>query len=214
METTFLGALIGGISAIIAAIIGRVRWKRRKKIRTHAFMNAFQAGWGLGRLVDEWINLEGHKISPNFLGMISQIQPYYDALKLNVNLLDSFKKGKFPDDFVPFTFEMKSKISAEFGMDAGYALELGQCLVLNTKAVHRYATDSSYRKKMENQGMGLDNLIAPLDEPLRKLHLGKKIEKEWSDIISSIKANQFDKDELWPTIQTWIEKVYNVCCQV
>jgi len=214
MDTTILAALIGGISAIIAAIIGGVRWKRQKKIHTHAFMNAFRAGWGLGRLVDDWINLENGKISPNFLGMISQVQPYYNALMLNVNLLDSFNKGKFPGDLVPFTFEMESKISAEFGTDAGYAFEMGQHLVLTTKTVYKYATNSGIRKMFEDQGIGLDKITAPLDKVLRKLHLGKKIEKEWADIISSIKANQFDKDELWPTMQAWIEKVHNACCQV
>lgn len=158
MDSTIWAAVIGAIAAVVAAIIGRENWKLRRKLHTLALrnkFNAFMAGWGSGRLVDEWINLEKGKITPNFLSMVSQVQPYFDTLGLGVDLLDSFKKGKFPDGLVPFTFEMKSKLSAQFGNDVGYAFELGQGLVLNTKAIYKYATDESHRTMLENQGIAL-----------------------------------------------------------
>ena len=62
---------------------------------------------------------------------------------------------------------------------------------------------------VESQDIGLTSITAAIDEPLRKLYLGEVIEREWADIVLSIKANQFDKNKLWPAIQAWIKKVHD-----
>ncbi len=196
------------IPAIVAGIIRRAGWKRRKKLPTDAFYNAFCAGWGIGRLLYEWINLPKSDVASNFLEMASQVQPFFDTLGLDVDLLVSFKKVKFSNDIIPFISQIENKIYTEFGNDAGHAFELGQALALNTKDIYKYATDDSHRTMVESQDTGLSSTIAAIDEPLSKLHLGKVIEKEWADIVSSIKANKYDKNKLRSTIQAWIKRVH------
>lgn len=209
MDSMILAALTGVIATIVAPIIGRVSWTRRKKRPTNAFYNAFHAGWGLGRLMYEWTNIENSDVTSSFLEMVSGVQPYFDTLGLDVNLLQSFRKGKLSNDLIPFIAQMETKISAEFGNEAGYAFELGQALVLNTKYIYRYATDDSHRTMVESQDIGLNGITAAIDEPLSKLHLGEIVEREWADIVSSIKTSQFDKNKLWPTIQAWIKRVHD-----
>lgn len=209
MDSMILAALIGAIAAIVAAIIGRVIWRQRKKSPTNAFYNAFHAGWGLGSLMDEWINIPNSEVTSNFLAAVSRVQPYFNTLGLGVDLLKSFRKGKLFSDLMLFISQMETKISAEFGKKAGYAFELGQALVLNTKDIYRYATDESHRRMVESQDAGLSAITAAIGEPLGKLHLGEVIEREWADIVSSIKAKQFDKNKLWPAIEAWIEKVHD-----
>jgi len=207
MDPMILAALGGVIAVTVAAIIGRVRWRQRKKLPANPFYNAFHAGWGLGRLMYEWTNIANSDVTSSFLEMVSGVQPYFDTLGLDVNLLQSFRKGKLSNDLIPFISQMETKISAEFG--AGYAFELGQALVLNTKDIYRYATEESHRTMVESQDIGLNGITAAIDEPLSKLHLGEVVEREWEDIVSSIKTSQFDKNKLWPTIQAWIKRVHD-----
>ena len=194
---------------MVAPIIGRVSWRQRKKLSASPFYNAFHGGYGLGSLMYEWTNAANSEVTSNFLAAVFRVQPYFDALGLGVDLLKSFRKGKLSNDLMLFISQMETKISSEFGNEAGYAFELGQALVLNTKDIYRYATEESHRTMVESQDIGLTSITAAIDEPLRKLHLGKAIEKEWADIVLSIKANQFDKNKLWPTIEAWIKKVHD-----
>jgi hypothetical protein len=209
MDSMILAALTGVIATIVAPIIGRVSWRQRKKLPANPFYNAYHAGWGLGSLMYEWTNTPNSEVTSNFLEMVSRVQPYFDALGLGVDLLQSFRKGKLFNHLMLFISEMETKISSEFGNEAGYAFELGQALALNTKDIYRYATDDSHRRMVESQDIGLSAITAAIDEPLSKLYLGEVIEREWADIVLSIKANQFDKNKLWPTIQAWIKKVHD-----
>ena len=209
MDSMILAALIGVIAAMAALIIGRVSWRQRRKLPANPFYNAFHAGWGLGSLMDEWTNAPNSEVTSNFLAAVSRVQPYFDALGLGVDLLKSFRKGKLSDDLMLFISQMETKISSEFGNRAGYAFELGQALVLNTKDIYRYATDASHRRMVESQDAGLSAITAAIGEPLGKLHLGEVIEREWADIVSSIERKKFDKNKLWPAIDAWIKKVHD-----
>ena len=209
MDPMILAALAGVIAAIVTPIIGRVRWRQRKKLPANPFYDAFHAGWGLGSLMYEWTNTPNSEVTSNFLEMVSRVQPYFDTLGLDINLLQSFRKGKLSNDLIPFISQMETKISSEFGDEPGYAFELGQALFLNTKDIYRYATDGSHRTMVETQNIGLVGITAAIDEPLSKLHLGEVVEREWADIVSSIKTSQFDKNKLWPTIQAWIKRVHD-----
>jgi len=209
MDSMIFAALTGVMAAIVAPIIGRVNWRQRKKPPTNAFYKAFHAGWGLGSLMYEWTNIPNSEVTSNFLEAVSRVQPYFHALGLDVDLLKSFRRGKLSDDLMLFISQMETKISGEFGNEPGYAFELGQALVLNTRDIYRYATDDSHRTMVESQDIGLSAITAAIDEPLSKLCLGEAIEREWADIVSSIKARQFDKNKLWPAIQAWIEKVHD-----
>jgi len=208
MDPTIIAAIIGAIAVIVAGVIGKITFNRRRK-KTRNFQNAFQAGWGLSRLVNQWLN--NSNVDANFKGMIVQVQPFFKALGFNIDLLDSFTKGELPKDLMPFLFQIESELTARFGRDTGNAFKLGQALVSNTQAMYKYVTDSNYRSNMDNQGIKLSGITAALDEPLEKLSLPKSIKKEWKDIISSVASGSFNennKDELWSRIQQWIARVW------
>jgi hypothetical protein len=209
MDPMILAALGGFIAATVTAIFGRVSWRQRKRPPANAFSSSFHAGWGLGRLMYEWTTTAKSDVTSSFLETVSRVQPDFDALGLDVNLLQSFRKGKLSNDLIPFIAQMETKISAEFGNEAGYAFELGQALVLNTRDIYRYATDKSHRTMVERQDIGLNGITAAIDGPLSRLQLGEGVEREWADIVSSIKTSRFDKHELWPAIQAWIKRVHD-----
>ena len=166
--------------------------KPTKELSSDKIRNTWLAGMGFNACFQTFA--ESGEITLNVRGLIAQTQPHFDRLGIPVSIIEEFSKQDFLRvHSMPLMMRIPSTLEALYGPDISTLYEIAQNIGPTTGAMERYVSNAEFRKRIIEQDIGIEGLVAALEDPIQKSRVvPPQLEHSWQVLVDKIQTGNFD----------------------